>query len=142
MRRRLAVIVSTLAAGALIPLTTGVARADDQGVSSCSIAYGGGYVKGGFQWSNGTTLPWVHLTAQDLSEDGFAPAIRLVTERSDGSTHYWPWHHNDKGNGTTGTLDTSATDSGGIIAALVQGSLYKDGHALGPVCSGSPVYYG
>jgi hypothetical protein len=140
MRKRLTVIAAAVAATALVPLATGVARADSA-PSSCEIAYNGGKAAGGFAWSGGNTLDWVHLTAQDYTADGFSPAVRLVTERSDGSTHSWPWHHNAKGAGTTGSLDTTATDSGGIIAALVQGSLYKDGHAQGPVCSGAPVRY-
>ncbi|MCC9710494.1 hypothetical protein E4N62_37805 [Streptomyces sp. MNU76] len=45
--------------------------------------------------------------------------MRLLTERADGSIHYWPWRKNTSGVGTI-TFDTTAEDDRGIFEAGVE----------------------
>ena len=78
------------------------------------------------------------MEAKDTYADGLHPAIRLVTKQRDGGTHYWTWHHNTQGAGTTGTWNTSATDYEGITSAWIQGGLF-DGTTWVGVCYGAKL---
>ncbi|WP_369248539.1 hypothetical protein [Streptomyces sp. R41] len=57
------------------------------------------------------------MNVYDTKADGHHVAIRLIS--SNGSTsHYWPWHHNYGGNGTSIIFDTSASDAYGSLKKL------------------------
>ncbi|WP_201051683.1 hypothetical protein [Streptomyces sp. MBT53] len=61
----------------------------------------------------------------DTRADGHHVAIRLVTRKSDGSDHYWTWHHLYAGEGTSQTWDTTASDSAGIHTVWRQVGLFE-----------------
>lgn len=142
MRRRWTFIGCTTATIALLQLGTGSASAAEAS-DSCYIT---SYVTGpiptfgealaAWNWASATALSSVHLEATDTKADGMHPAIRLVTKNRSGGTHYWAWHHNTKGAHTTGTVNTSATDSKGIAQAWIEGGLFNKSTRTGS-CSTS-----
>ncbi|MGW3203447.1 hypothetical protein [Streptomyces sp. NPDC001135] len=83
---------------------------------------------GGSQTFTGkNSLDDVSLKVEDTAADGRNVAVRLVTRRSNGTDHYWSWHHLYAGQGTSQTWYTTASDPGGIRlvwreVAVFQGS--------------------
>ncbi|GAA2579448.1 hypothetical protein GCM10010304_20960 [Streptomyces roseoviolaceus] len=141
MRRRSSFLIATSVAALAIPLMASPAAAYEA-ASSCQAQQPGGVVVpdgaraiGSWNWASGNSLTSVHLEAKDLRADGFSAAVRLVTKQRDGGTHYWSWHKNTKGSGTTDAWDTSATDSQGITSTWVQGGLFSGSTLIG-LCNG------
>jgi hypothetical protein len=140
MRKRYSLLIAACTASFAVPLAASPAAAYEAG-SSCDVKYAGasgispvqGHLVGSWNWSGGNALTSVHLEAKDTYADGLNPAVRLVTKQRDGDTHYWSWHHNTKGSGTTDSWNTSATDTQGITSAWVEGGLF-DGDKLVGVC--------
>ncbi|AJE85643.1 MULTISPECIES: hypothetical protein [Streptomyces] len=148
MKKKSIAIVASLAALAAIPLTAGPAAAYEA-ASSCDLQFGGavspfnGRAVGSWDWSTKTKLTSLHMEARDYEADGWHPAVRLVTKKSNGDTHAWQWHHNTAGADTTRSWNTTASDTGGIRKAWIQGALF-DGSKLVGYCNGgvrpNPIY--
>ncbi|GAA2406827.1 MULTISPECIES: hypothetical protein [Streptomyces] len=146
MRRRYtySAVLST-AAATLIAVSASPAAAYEA-ATSCDVKIAGASVASPIQgrliaswnWASTEQLTSLHMEAKDTYADGLHPAIRLVTKQRDGDTHNWSWHHNTKGAGTTGTLNTSATDSQGIETVRIDGGLF-DGDRLVGVCYGETL---
>ncbi|MFF1683901.1 MULTISPECIES: hypothetical protein [unclassified Streptomyces] len=141
-RYRYSALLSSAIAIVAIPLAASPAAAYEA-ASSCDITHPVtgpavmyGEALGSWNWASSNDLTGVHLEAQDDRTDGWHTAVRLVTQKRDGSNHYWSWHHNTKGSHTTDSWNTSASDSAGIIRAWVQGGLF-DGSTRLSVCSGA-----
>ncbi|MEU9474349.1 hypothetical protein [Streptomyces sp. NPDC048191] len=104
-----------LAAAALVGATSVSNAYAATGVSGCSTTGS----SGGATFTNWTSK---HVDIQDMNvydtaSDGYSVAIRLISYN--GSTsHYWPWHHNYKGAGTSIHLDTTASDAYGPLKKL------------------------
>ncbi|MGJ5751413.1 hypothetical protein [Streptomyces puniciscabiei] len=70
------------------------------------------------------------LYVKDTAADGHDVAVRLVTRRSNGTDHYWSWHHLYAGQGTDQTWNTTASDSGGIRLVWREVAVMEGGSVL------------
>ncbi|WP_351227592.1 hypothetical protein [Streptomyces sp. NPDC002133] len=101
---------------------------------------------GGGTWNfaSRTRLNPVTLTVQDRKADGMNVGVRLVTRKSNGTNHAWPWKRLHSGSGTSQSWGTSATDNGGIRLAWTQVGVF-DGNTLKLMCEtaeGTNLHWG
>ncbi|MGW2488831.1 hypothetical protein ACWCV9_16695 [Streptomyces sp. NPDC001606] len=129
--QRMAMAGGLAAAGLMVAtLTAHPAAAAWQG---CSVPWRKGInvpylaaTGGGDQTYTGkNSLDDVSLYVKDTAADGLHVAIRLVTRRSDGSDHYWSWHHLYSGGGTSQTWNTKASDTAGIRKVFREVGVFK-----------------
>ncbi|MFJ9709894.1 hypothetical protein [Streptomyces sp. NPDC101234] len=132
MKRYLAATAGVMATACLV-LTTVSAQPAAAAWRGCTALWSDGFEAphaaasgGGDQSYTGkNSLADVSLYVKDLRADGHHVAVRLVTRRSDGSNHYWSWHHLYAGEGTDQTWNTTATDSGGIHTVWRQIGIFE-----------------
>ncbi|MEV7033174.1 hypothetical protein AB0N99_23510 [Streptomyces sp. NPDC093272] len=137
MKLRPALVLSLTSVGVLIAATP--AQANTDAWRECSAVYldgihgpvTGASGGGNENLKNSTTLTDVNLTVKDTRADGHHVAIRLVTRRSDGTDHNWPWHGVYSGAATSDSWFTTATDSGGIKLVWREVAVFEGDSKLG-----------
>lgn len=139
MRKRYASLVTAAVASLIVPLTASPASAAIDYNEGCTTINGGsifGGADGGGQWNfvSRTLLEPMTLSVYDKKADGHHVAVRLITRKSDGRNHAWPWHRLYAGKGTSESWGTRASDSGGIRLAFVQVGVFE-GSTLLQTCS-------
>ncbi|MFD3933270.1 hypothetical protein [Streptomyces sp. NPDC058614] len=125
------------AAISLVPLAT-PAQAATSAWRSCSAVYADGVETpdlvatggGNENFTGRNSLSNVNLYVKDTHADGHHVAVRLVTRQSDGSNHYWSWHHLYAGSGTDESWLTTASDSGGIRLVWREIALFEGSSRL------------
>ncbi|QFQ98328.1 hypothetical protein F9278_21445 [Streptomyces phaeolivaceus] len=81
-------------------------------------------------WTDPTAKISIHGELTDTKSDDHHARMRLLTQRADGSIHYWPWRKNTGGVGTS-TFDTTAEDSDrGIFEAGVEVARFEKDEKL------------
>jgi hypothetical protein len=114
--RHIAALAAAGAALIVVPVATPAAAASSLGSNiGCETTGATGAISG--DWTSANSIANLVLLARDTRADGYAPAVALVTKRSDGSWKTWQFHLNLQGYGTVQTWDSSATDTAGIVAA-------------------------
>ncbi|WP_328872540.1 hypothetical protein OHT76_21890 [Streptomyces sp. NBC_00287] len=109
------VALAAVAAALLVPaIATPAAAAED----SCATTGAEGWLK--FSWSGKYRIDPLKLMVEDQLGDGHHVAVRLVTNRADGTIHHWGWHHNYEGVDIMQVWNTYASDSAGITKAEIQ----------------------
>lgn len=97
--------------------------------AQCSTTGSYGYVEVSTTQDNGPDNKWeVHLEIKDTLADSMHAQARLVTTDGADKVHYWAWHYNNSGSGTTVVVNTTAQDTAhgilnmGVEAARGTGS--------------------
>ncbi|MFI2203701.1 hypothetical protein ACH47Z_23570 [Streptomyces sp. NPDC020192] len=70
------------------------------------------------------------MSIYDSLADGHEVKIRLLTKTATNTTHYWAWHGNYGGQGTTQDINTTAKDDSGIFNAGIQVARFEGGTLL------------
>lgn len=130
------IVVASLAAATLLATTT---PAQAGPYRECSAIYldglsgpvAGAQGAGEERPTSRTHLEDVRLAVRDTRADGHHVRVRLVTRRSDGSDHAWPWHAVYSGAGTSDSWSTTATDSGGIRLIWHEVAVFEGDTRLG-----------
>jgi len=95
---------------------------------ACTVtgSTGGATVSG---WDNGPDDKLtIEMNVYDTAADGHNAAIRFKTQGYNGVWHYYAWHHDNAGNGTSLFVNTTAQDTTngifgiGIQIATMEGS--------------------
>lgn len=129
MKRQLIVVASLATASLLVASTPAQAGP----YRECNVIYLDGLsgpvvgARGAGQETptSRTHLEDVGLGVADTRADGHHVRVRLVTRRSDGTDHAWPWHAVYSGAGTSDSWSTTATDSGGIRLIWQEAAVFE-----------------